>query len=183
MIYDFSLAQVSIFLGVFYLVSHGFAFLQYDMCRNFLLKAPRNEKLGIGILLAATAWFIWLVLSIDLMEYTHLRQSFLVASIVTCGLVITFVREFLTARATGAFLLLFSQVLLDAAFLRDENIRYVITLTAYIYVIVGMFLVGAPYLMRDILEWIYQSESRGKAAAGAGVGFGLVLLGLGLFVY
>lgn len=183
MIYSFSLASVSIFLGIIYILSHGFALLKFETCRDFLFQIPRNTAVGIGLMVIATAWFIWLILEIDLMEYSHLRQSFLTGSIITCVLVIFFVREFLTARAAGALLLLLAQILLDAAFLRDDAIRLIVTLTAYFYVLVGMFFVGAPYLMRDAFEWIYRTESRAKIAAGSGVAFGVLLLGLGLFVY
>jgi hypothetical protein len=79
--------------------------------------------------------------------------------------------------------LLAAQILLDAAFLRDEASRLVVTLTAYGWIIAGMFMVGSPYLVRDLLDWMAERPARFVWAARAGAGFGVLLVGLAVFVY
>jgi hypothetical protein len=139
--------------------------------------------LGVVLMAVATLWFAYLLSSIDLMEYTPHRAKFVFVVLALGTLTIIYVREFLTARALGALLLLLTQVLLDSAFPRNETSRLVITTTAYVYAIGGMFLVGMPYLLRDGLAYAFASEKRAKAFAAGGALFGLALILLALFVY
>jgi hypothetical protein len=183
MIYPFTLEQISLALGLFYIISHGFALLQPDFCQKTLLAAPRNYPLGVILMALATAWFTWLMLTIDLMEYTPYQKIFALVGLIGGALVIYFLRELLTGRALGSLLLLLSYVVLDAAFLRNEPLKLVLVGTAYIYIVVGMILVSSPYRLRDILQWIYQKKARSQVAAAAGILFGILLLILGLIAF
>jgi hypothetical protein len=117
------------------------------------------------------------------MEYTRFRPLFILGVI---GLGVTswlYVREFIAVRSLGILFLLGADVLLDAAFLRQDQARLIVVSYAYVILVEGMFMVGAPYLLRDALGWGLMTPVRGKLLMGLGVGFGLVLIGLGLFVY
>jgi hypothetical protein len=46
-----------------------------------------------------------------------------------------------------------------------------------------MFMVGAPYLLRDVIDWYFAKPFRGKLLLLLEALFGLALLGLGVFVY
>jgi hypothetical protein len=144
---------------------------------------PRHKTAGWILLAAATAWFAFLLGTIDLMEYTPQRRLFVILVLLLGGFSAVYLREFLAVRSLGALLLLAAQVLLDAAFLRDEASRLAITLTAYGFVAAGMAFVGAPYWLRDAVEWLATRESRFRAAAWAGAAWGLLLLAFGLCVY
>lgn len=183
MIYSFTLQQISLVLGTLYLLGHGLALLQPALCRKFLLAAPRNYPLGVTLMTFATAWFSWLMLSIDLMEYTPYRKIFTLVGLVGGALVIFHLRELLTGRALGSLLLLLAYVLLDAAFPRDEPLKLVIVCTAYVYIVAGMILVSSPYRLRDALQWFFQNDRRARIAAGLGLSFGVVLLILGAAVF
>jgi hypothetical protein len=183
MIYSFTLSSVCIFLGVAYLLTHGFALLQPTLCQNILKKAPRHEVLGISLMALATGWFCWVLLNVDLMEYTPYRRLFVFGVLIGGGLVIFYVRPLLTARALGALLLLLAYVLLDACFMRNEPLKLIIVATAYLYIIAGMILVASPYYLRDALDWIYQTPQRAQVAAVAGCLYGVILLVLGLVVF
>jgi hypothetical protein len=183
MIYSFTLQQVSLALGLCYILSHVWALFQPHLCRKFLLGAPRNYPLGVSLMALATAWFTWLMLSIDLMEYGTYRNIFALVGLVGGALVIYHLRELLTGRGLGALLLLASYVLLDAAFLRDEPLKLVLVVMAYVYIVAGMLLVSSPYYLRDAIQWVVQTEKRFQAAAGLGMGLGILLLILALTVY
>lgn len=183
MIYSFTLQQISLVLGALYLLSHGLALIQPGLCRRFLLDAPRNYPLGAVLMTLATAWFTWLMASIDLMEYTPYQKIFTLVALAGGALVIFHLRELLTGRALGSLLLLVAYVLLDASFLRNEPLKLVLVTTAYVYIIAGMVLVSSPYRLRDVLQWIYQNESRPTIAAALGLIFGVLLLILGLTVF
>jgi hypothetical protein len=139
--------------------------------------------MGGLLLTAATAWAAWLAGTINLMEYTKYRPLFVLGVI---GLGVSswlYVREFIAVRSLGILLLMGADVLLDAAFLRYDAARLVVVSYAYVLIIEGMFMVGAPYLLRDAIDWALASPVRGKSLIVFGILFGLLLMGLGLFVY
>jgi hypothetical protein len=183
MIYPFTLQQIALALGTLYLLSHGLALARPALCRNFLLASPRNYPLGAVLMALATAWFTWLMGSIDLMEYTSYQKIFSLVVLTGGALAIFYLKELLTGRALGSLLLLVAYVLLDASFLRDEPLKLIIVGTAYVYIIVGMILVSSPYRLRDALQWVYRDERRARMAAALGLVFGVLLLILGLAVF
>lgn len=183
MIYPVSLALVAVVVGLLYILLHGVCWWKSTSAPAFLATLPRHRPLGWLLLTLATLWFAGLLGTIDLMEYTPHRQTFVFAVLVIGGLSAIFLTEFLTARALGALLILAAQVLLDAAFPHSSLSRLAVTLTAYGWIIAGMFLVGLPYLQRDAIAWLAAHPRRFQAAAAAGTLWGLALLFLGFFVY
>ncbi|MCX6935234.1 MAG: hypothetical protein NTZ01_03435 [Verrucomicrobia bacterium] len=183
MIYSFSLSQVAVWLGFGLLLTHGWGLFDYAKSSAWWKSFPRSDMAGGGLLTLATIWAAWLAGTINLMEYTRFRPLFILGVI---GLGVTswlYVREFIAVRALGVLLLLGANVLLDAAFLREDAARLVVVAYAYVIIVKGMFMVGAPYLLRDAIDWGFATPARGKAFLGVGLFFGIVLLGLGLFVY
>ena len=94
----------------------------------------------------------------------------------TYVLVILFVDEFLAVRAIGAFLLLLACPFLEAAFLRDPDTRLFIPILAYTWILIGMFWVGMPYLMRDMISWATKTDGRWKGLCIAGILYGAAML-------
>ena len=183
MIYSFTLAQVSVWVGLGLLLSHGWGLLDYRQATQWIRSFPRGDAFGGGLLAAATAWSAWLAGTINLMEYTRFRPLFVLGVV---GLGVTswlYVREFIAVRSLGILFLLGADVLLDAAFLRQDGARLIVVSYAYLIIAEGMFMVGAPYLLRDAISWGLAHSARGRLLMALGVFFGLVLLGLGLFVY
>jgi hypothetical protein len=183
MIYSFSLAQVSVWVGLGLILSHGWGLFDYQQSVQWIRAFPRNDALGGFLLAIATGWSAWLAGSINLMEYTRFRPLFILGVV---GLGVTswlYVREFIVVRSLGILFLLGGDVLLDAAFLRNDSARLVVVSYAYLIIVEGMVMVGAPYLLRDVIQWGLATPFRGKCLLGMGFLFGLLLLGLGLFVY
>ncbi|MDX6767056.1 MAG: hypothetical protein SFU85_09715 [Candidatus Methylacidiphilales bacterium] len=183
MIYPVSLGLAAVVAGLLLLVSHLPVLFLPSKAPHLLASLPRHRILGWVLLALATLWFATLLGRIDLMEYTPHRLKFVLAVLVVGGLSAVYLEDFLAARALGALLLLAAQVLLDAAFLRDETSRLAVTCTAYAWIIAGMLLVGMPYLSRDVLAWLNDRPPRLTLAASLGAAWGLVLLVLGLAVY
>ncbi|NDC80942.1 MAG: hypothetical protein EB090_06735 [Verrucomicrobia bacterium] len=183
MIYSFSLPQVSVWLGFALFLGHAWCFFDYARCAAWWKTFPRSDRMG-GILLAvATGWTAWLAGTINLMEYTKYRPLFILGVI---GLGVSswlYVREFIAVRSLGILLLLGADVLLDAAFLRYDAARLVVVSYAYVLILEGMFMVGAPYLLRDVIAWALANPARGKGLLVPGIVFGLLLMALGIFVY
>jgi hypothetical protein len=183
MIYSFTLSQVALVLGLVYLAGHLWTWKNPAMAKHLLQAFPRHYPAGVALMGVATLWFAFLLSTIDLMEYTPHQTKFIFVVLTLGTLTAIYVREFLAVRAFGAILLLLAQVLLDSAFLRDEISRLVVTVTAYVYVMVGLFLIGMPYILRDAVAFVFAHETRAKAFAAGGAAFGLLLVLLALFVY
>jgi hypothetical protein len=176
MIYSFTLQLTGIVIGLLLIATHGAALAVPGPTQSFLRTMPRSRVLG-GVLLAVSAvWAFWLVRTMDLGEFQPLRSALTIA--VPAGAVLTwmFVEEFLAARALGIVALLAAEPLLEAAYLRPEVSRLLLVCLAYAWIVAGLFLVGMPYILRDLTKWLLLKPSRYHAAAGAGIACGVVIL-------
>jgi hypothetical protein len=91
-------------------------------------------------------------------------------------LTMIFVDEFLAVRALGMLALLAAEPVLSAAFLRPEIARLSLVVLAYIWLTLGLFWVGMPYVLRDQINWITQTGPRFRALTVAGLVYGLVVI-------
>jgi hypothetical protein len=98
------------------------------------------------------------------------------------GMVI-YVREFLAVRALGCLMLLAASPVLYAAYLQPQSSRLLLPILAYAWIIVGMYFIGMPFLMRDWVSWLTQQPARWKAACYAGIIYGAALLVAALLWY
>ncbi|MFQ3670849.1 MAG: hypothetical protein SNJ84_05265 [Verrucomicrobiia bacterium] len=183
MIYSLSLPLTSLLLGLLLTILGAVLLTQPQPAARFLKALPRSTLWGNILFLAGALWFFILMATIDLMEYTAQRGLFL--SIIAIGtvLVLIFAREFLAVRGLGILFLLAAQILLDSAFLRDDPARLLMTLTAYIAIVLACFWVGAPYLLRDQIAWAIASPTRLRTLAWSVTTFGLVFIMLGIFLH
>ena len=183
MIYSFPLSTVAVWLGFGILLIHAWCFFDYDRAVGWCRRFPRSELWG-GLLLAlATAWAAWLAGTMNLMEYTRFRPLFVLAAVALGVTSWLYVREFIAVRALGVLFLLGANVLLDACFLREDALRLIVVGYAYAMVVMGMLMIGAPYLLRDGIGWYFANPFRGKMLLALEILSGLLLLGLGVFVY
>lgn len=170
-------------LGFGSFLLHAWWFFHYDKVVVGWRSFPRSEAAGAVLLALATAWAAWLAGTMNLMEYTRFRPLFVLAAVALGVTSWLYVREFIAVRALGVLLLLGANILLDACFLREDKLRLVVVAYAYLLIVKGMFMVGAPYLLRDAINWAFASPLRGKGLFLLGLAFAVLLLGLGVFVY
>ena len=164
------LRGTGILLGLGLFVAHLLAFLKTDQTQTFLKKFPRDYKWGVILLSIDFVWAMLLMSYMDMGEFFHLRSWFLMIIPAAFVLVLIFVREFLAVRALGALMLLVSGPVLTAAFLQPPASRILVPILAYVWIIVGMFFVGMPFLMRDWVNWATNTTVRWKAAVFGGIG-------------
>ena len=176
MIYSLDLRTALITTALFLLAVHAFALVRADWVKASLPKFPRSRVAGFFLLLLATAWFWGLVYTIDLGEFTEWRSRILMGIPVAAGLALFYVEEFLAVRALGMLALLAAEPLLEATWMRPESGRLLLVVLAYAWIILGMFWVGSPYLLRDQIAWVTRREVRWKAAVFGGLVYGIALL-------
>ena len=181
-IYYLSLHLVGLVVGSIVLLAHLFALLRSDTAQKFLLKLPRSKTLGVALLGIDAVWCFWLISTMDLEEFAWLKPYIQVAIPALFFLTIIFVDELLAARALGILAMLVAEPMISAAFLRPETSRLLLVLLAYVWLTLGMFWVGKPYLLRDQITWVTKSVFRWRVATGLGVLWGALILGFALAV-
>ena len=176
MIYHLSLQTAGWICGVVLLAIGGLAFVRPNAAREFAARLPRSQPIGIALLTIDLIWCIWLLATMEMGEFSMFRRPLLILLPITYILVLRFVNEFLAVRALGILCLLAAEPLLDAAFFRYEASRLFVTVFAYVLVIVGLFWVASPYLLRDQISWTSRSDTRWRSFFGALLVYGAAVI-------
>ena len=176
MIYDFSLRTAGLVAGLGLVAAHAFALLRTDWTIDKLRGFPRSYPVGVFLFLLAAAWAFWLAATMDLGEFSPNRTLICGAILAAAVMVPLFAEAFLAVRAVGILALLAAEPLLGAAFLRPEQTRLLLVVLAYGWAVAGLVFVGAPYTMRDALQWVSRSPGRFRLVAWAGVAYGTLLI-------
>jgi len=98
-------------------------------------------------------------------------------------LTLRFVDEFLAVRALGILALLIAEPLLDAAFFRYESSRLVLTVLAYLLVVLGLIWVMVPYKLRDQIGWFSKTTARWRGVTAFAFAYGATLIALAFLSY
>jgi hypothetical protein len=91
--------------------------------------------------------------------------------------------QFLSLRATAALILLVAKQMVDATDLSDAPLRLVVTVLAYLMVIMAAWVTIAPHIFRDVLGYCMASDKRCRLTCGLGLCVGIGLVALGLCAY
>lgn len=176
MIYQFSLHTTGLAVGILLILGHAIAFFRERQTTDFVRSFPRSRMAATILLAAAAVWSFLLVRTIDLGEFSPLRSPMLVG--IAAGAVLSwiFVEEFLAVRALGMLLLLAADPLLESAMLRGEPTRLLLVVLAYAWIVAGLFFVGTPYVLRDMIGWVSARAGRWKAGCLAGFAWGIALV-------
>lgn len=177
------LKSMGIGLGLVLLTSHLAALLGAEFFMKAARVFPRSRKWGVGLLLVAAVWSLFLVKHMDMGEFFNWRGRLVMLVPVTFVVVVVYVPEFLAVRSLGALLLLAASPVLHAAFLQPQMSRLLLPVLAYAWIIAGMFFIGMPYLLRDWIDWLTAKPARWKLASLAGAAYGAAMLVLALVAY
>ena len=176
MIYPLALGTAFVITGLVLALLHAVAFLKPAPAQAWLRAFPRSAGWGTALLFLATAWALVLISVIDLGEFAPWRPRLQVVIPIAGFLTWRYVDEFLSVRALGMVLLLAMEPLLEAAWLQPEMSRLFLVAVAYLYIILAMFWIGMPYVLRDQIAWVTKNESRWRAAALVGIVYGAILI-------
>ena len=183
MIYSFSLQQVALVVGAFYFIANLFAALRPVDAAVWLRALPRSVPAGLVLMGVAVVWSLWLCVNIDLGEFTPMRTWLILICLALGGAMLVYSREYLAVRAIAVLLLLAANIVLDAAFLRDEPAKLVLVVLAYVWIVAGIVFLFSPYLLRDLIGWWTKTPRCSRIGGIAGAVFGLVLMVLGFVAY
>ena len=182
MIYHLSLQTAGIIAGAFLIAISLPGLLKPDLA-SVAQQFPRSRVAGVILLTADLVWSFWLLATMEMGEFSAFRRPLLIALPIGYVLVLRFVDEFLAVRALGILCLLAAEPLLDAAFLRYETSRLLVTVLAYLLIVAGLFWVTIPYLLRDQINWTARGAVRWRLLQGIALCYGVVILALAITVY
>ena len=182
MIYHLSLQTVGVIAGAFLILISLPGLLKLDLA-TVAQRFPRSRVAGVILLTADLVWSFLLLATMEMGEFSAFRRPLLIVLPIGYVLVLRFVDEFLAVRALGILCLLAAEPLIDAAFLRYEKSRLVVTVFAYLLVIAGLFWVTMPYLLRDQIDWSSRTNTRWRFMNGLALVYGAVVLVLAITWY
>ena len=109
--------------------------------------------------------------------FPELTALSLVGVVVTAAFLLwKFVPDVLSSRSLGFLLLLAAHPVLETTFLQAGLLKIALAVLAYAWVLVGLFLVGMPYLHRDAIAWVSEKRGRWDLHCWGGLLYGLLLL-------
>jgi hypothetical protein len=176
MIYPIHLQTAGFLAGAFLLVIHLVAIAKPAATREWLRQFPRSRFFGTVFVALAAIWGFLLLKYMDMGEFSRLRFPMMIGVAVGGYLTWRYVEEFLAVRALGMLALLAAEPLLGAAFLRPELSKVLLSLLAYVWIGLGLFWVGIPWLLRDQIAWVLARPLRFQVGAWLGAIYGVALL-------
>jgi hypothetical protein len=174
MIYHLSLHTAGMIAGALLILISLPGLMKPDLA-NVAQRFPRSHVAGVVLLTTCLAWTFWLVATIQMGEFSSFRRPLLIALPIGYVLAIRFVDEFLAVRALGILCLLGAEPLLDAAFLRHETSRLLVTVFAYLLIVAGLFWVAIPYVLRNQINWSARSAFRWRFLHAMAFVYGCVI--------
>lgn len=175
-----NLTKLCLLLGIGYGVLNVAAFLKPAASIRWLRRFPRHVPWGIALSLVATAWFEYLLVTETISDFKEwkpmLAGLFAFGGIGACF----FLQDYLSIRALSALMLLVAQVMVDTQRWHPSPFKNVVTVWAYVFVVLGMWWVVSPWRARDWIQWNTADEARfRKLSLGRAVfGFGVAALGV-----
>ena len=165
------------------ILSHGWALKNTAKTQAFLKAFPRTYFWGVILLTIDFLWAEFALVNMDMGEFFNMRDKFMMIVAGGYVAVLIYVKEFLAVRALGSLMLLVAGPVLTAAFLQPQTSRLLLPILAYVWIIVGMFFIGMPFLMRDWVNVLIAKPQRWNLAVYGGIAYGIVLLAAAILFY
>jgi hypothetical protein len=153
---------------------------KYGECvRSF----PRSVLWGRILMGAAALWAGFVMFNAATDDWAWARPLVVIGVPIAYFLVIQFADQYLALRGLAALMLLIAKLMVDAADQSELPMRLIVTVLAYLWVCVAVWMAGAPHQVRDVVGFMTANNLRFRLACFLGVVVGALLVVLGLCVY
>ncbi len=146
-------------------------------------KFPRSVLWGRILMGICAVWAGIVMFNAAVDDFAWLKPVVVIGVPIAYALVIHFADQFLAIRGLAALLLLIAKVTLNATDVSDSSSRLIVTVLAYLWVCVAVWMASAPHQVRDWINFITANTTRCRAACSLGAAVGVFLVLLGVFVY
>lgn len=109
---------------------------------------PRHRALGLILTAIALVWSAVFVNDMNLGGFSKYKNLLYIITPVTYYLIVQYLDDLLAARALGGLLMLYPVIMVDAARWITTPDRFVLVITAYAFVITGIWLTLSPFKFR-----------------------------------
>lgn len=109
---------------------------------------PRHRALGLILTAIALVWSAVFVNDMNLGGFSKYKNLLYIITPVTYYLIVQYLDDLLAARALGGLLMLYPVLLVDAARWITTPDRFVLVITAYAFVCIGIWLTLSPFKFR-----------------------------------
>jgi hypothetical protein len=176
------LSTLSIIIGLAMALPQIYGLMKPKEFATSVRKFPRNVPVGIGLMLIATVWFLW-ILSREAVSDFKAYQNILFMLFAGVGVgSCIFVQDFIAVRGLAVLFLLLAKLMVDTGrpMLEKTHWTLVIQTWAYVLVLAGIWLTISPWRLRDLLNWATANENRIRIGSAIRLAFGLLVAVLGL---
>ena len=192
-------------LGVFLSVLYGIMLSKPALFRRLLAGFPRSVWAARVLTAVDLVWVVTVMHHADFGGFNWIKEllvrfipglgpmelgmfTFVKDPVVWGGVAVYFILlkyldELLAVRALGGLLLLIANPIPNAVRWQETNWRWAMAVVAYLIVIKGLFLVMAPYTLRQWGERFLSDDVRCRRFGMAGMAFSLGLIVLALWAY
>ena len=123
---------------------------------------------------AVWAWIVLFNAATD--DWAWARPLVVIGVPIAYWLVIQFADQFLAVRGLAALILLIAKVMVDAADQSELPLRLIVTVLAYIWVCVAVWMASAPHQVRDVIGFVTANNTRCRLACFLGMCVGALLV-------
>lgn len=171
-----SMNSIGLIIGLLLVSSHAAGLMMAVPAIDAAKSFSRSRLWGTLLLALAVLWTLWIAGTTDLGEFSPMRRLIVIGTAAGGFLMWKFVPDFLSSRSLGFLLLLAAHPVLESTFLQHGVLKLLLALLAYAWALAGLFLVGMPYLHRDLIGWVCGERWRWNAACWAGLLYGGILI-------
>lgn len=152
--------------------------------RKAALAFPRHKASAWVLTLAALIWSVYALQELSLGGLDVWKQRMYYVIPVAFFLMVVYLDELLAVRALGGIMLLLPTPWLAGARWSDSLWSYAPRITAYVFIVLGMYFVATPYRLRQwLLPFLDERGARTRLLGGILAGLGLLHIALALAVF
>src|SRR5262245_31605196 len=154
------LSSLAVGLGILFSLPNVFGVLKPSAFAAAARKFPRSETWGYALMGLGTIWFLWNLNAESISDFAAYKTPMLVC-LMTC----IYVKDFLAVRGLAVVLLLLAKLTLDTARWHDSEWRLVLSVWAYLWIVVAIWFTVSPWRMRDLIEWSTANNQRVRVSS------------------
>ena len=172
--------SINLFIGALFATYAVFALALPTQLNRGMKAFPRHRPTGLLLTAIALVWSAMFVDQMSLGELGKYKWLLYIITPVSYYLIIQYLDDLLASRALGGMLMLLPTMMVDSARWIPSPSRYVLIITGYVMVIIGIWLVLSPFKFRIWAEAM-AAHPRRRVLSGviaAAVAVACIVIGL-----
>lgn len=171
---------VNIATGALFVAYAFFALARANLLARGFKAFPRNRFFGFALTAIGLVWSALYIDQMSLGELGKYKWLLYILTPLSFYFIVQYLDDLLASRALGGILMLYPTIMVDSARWIPSSSRYVLIITAYVMVVLGIWLVLSPFKFRI---WTDALTARPVLRAASGIfaavlGCAMVFIGI-----